>query len=233
MFDEISIDSTISNQSNEQKISCFFLDNEEYQEISTYEDHELVINNIISYVNLGKNLNLKNINLKIKNSELNNNKLTLISKFNNSKKTAIIFSSGKMILSGAKTEKESKASSIIFAKLINKAGGNVELKDYKIQNIIASYDIRFKLSLNILYNLINESINNKKKLNLNIYVYDYCKMENSLFKGIIYYLDEEKITIIIFESGKISISGAKNIKDIESTFKNIYPFLIESKKIID
>ena len=48
MFDEISIDSTISNQSNEQKISCFFLDNEEYQEISTYEDHQLVINNIIS-----------------------------------------------------------------------------------------------------------------------------------------------------------------------------------------
>ena len=231
MFDEISIDSTISNQSNEQKISCFFLDNEDYQAISTYEDHELVINNIISYVNLGKNLNLKNINLKIKNSELNNNKLTLISKFNNSKKTAIIFSSGKMILSGAKTEKESKASLIMFAKLINKAWGNVELKDYKIQNIIASYDIRFKLSLNILYDLINESINNKNKLNLNIY--DYCKMENSLFKGIIYYLDEEKITIIIFESGKVSISGAKNIIDIENTFKNIYPFLIESKKIID
>ena len=231
MFDEISINSTISNQSHNEMESILFFDEGDYQSLSNYDEYQLLVNNVISSVNLGKNLNLKNIALKIKNAEFSNNKLTLSSKSKNRNKIATIFSSGKMIISGAKTEKEAKNLSIKFSKIVNKAGGNVEFKDYQIQNIICSYDVKFKLSINKLYNQINEMINNYKKLNYNIN--DYCKMEENFFRGVIYYSDSTKITVVIYESGKISISGAKSRKNIEEIFKNIYPLLVESKQIID
>ncbi len=151
-LDEISNDSTISYLSDNNTDSCFIYDTQDYIPPPTPEDLQPKINNIISSANLGCRLNLKNISLKFKNAEYNTNKtLTISLKSKNSKFTGTLFSNGKMICSGGKITSEAKTACSKFCKIVKKLGYKVELKDFKIHNIIMSYDVQFKISLNDLY----------------------------------------------------------------------------------
>ena len=229
-LDEMSNNSTISNLSNCQNDFHFFFDSEDIIYTPNVEEIIPQVNNVISTVNLGNYLNLKNIALQLKNVEYNANKSSnLIIRTKNNKISATIFSNGKMICSGAKNEKESKSACLKFSKIVKKLGYKIELKDFKIQNIIASYDTKFEISLPKLYNEINNFINNSKKLGNNNN--NYCKFNNEGFPGLIVYMNDSKINILIFESGKVVISGAKKRKEIDDIFKNIYPLLVESKNV--
>ena len=222
--DDLSFDSTISNISFNENDCALFLDTEEIEYTPNVEELKPEINNIISSVSLGSNLNIKNIALKIKNAEYTNNFSKLILKSKNAKATATIFSSGKMVCSGAKTEKQSKSICAKFGKIVNKVGFNVELKNFKIQNIIASYDVKFKICLSKLFNEINTLINISKN------IYNYVKYNSDNFPGLIFYMNDLKVSLLVFEYGKILISGAKKKEEIEEIFRNVYPLLIESKK---
>ena len=227
-LDELSNDSTISYSSDCQNEFPILFETSDITYIPKVEELKPKINNIVSSINLGCNLNLKNIALRIKNAEFNSNKIsTIILKSKDIKISATIFSSGKMICSGAKNEKESKLACKKFLKIVKKIGYNVELKDFKIQNIVASYDIKFKISLPDLYNKINNMINNSQKYGNNN---NYCKYNKEVFPSIIFYINESKISLLFFESGKVVLYGAKQLKEIEDVFKKIYPFLVESKK---
>jgi transcription initiation factor TFIID TATA-box-binding protein len=64
------------------------------------------------------------------------------------KTTALIFKSGKVVCTGAKSEEISLTSSKMYAKMIRKIGyKNLKLSDFKIQNVVASCDIQFPISL--------------------------------------------------------------------------------------
>ena len=223
--DDLSFDSTISNLSFNENDCALFLDTEEIEYTPNVEELKPEINNIISSVSLGSNLNIKNIALKIKNAEYTNNFSKLILKSKNTKASATIFSSGKMVCSGAKTEKQSKSICIKFGKIVNKVGFNVELKNFKIQNIIASYDVKFKICLPKLFNEINTLINISKN------IYNYVKYNSDNFPGLIFYMNDLKVSLLVFEYGKVVISGAKKKEEIEEIFRNVYPLLIESKKL--
>ena len=223
--DDLSFDSTISNISFNENDCALFLDTEEIEYTPNVEELKPEINNIISSVNLGSNLNIKNIALKIKNAEYTNNFSKLKLKSKNAKATATIFSSGKMVCSGAKTEKQSKSMCAKFGKIVNKVGFNVELKNFKIQNIIASYDVKFKICLPKLFNEINTLINISKN------IYNYVKYNSDNFPGLIFYMNDLKVSLLVFGYGKVVISGAKKKEEIEEIFRNVYPLLIESKKL--
>jgi transcription initiation factor TFIID TATA-box-binding protein len=47
-----------------------------------------------------------------------------------------------------------------------------------------------------------------------------------VFPGLIYRMTEPKIVLLIFASGKIVLTGAKNKSDIQDAYNNIYPVLI-------
>ena len=224
--DDLSFDSTISNISSNENDCALFFDTEEIEYTPTAEELKPEINNIISTVSLGSNLNIKNIALKIKNAEYTNNFSKLILKSKDSKATATMFPSGKMVCSGAKTEKESKSLCVKFGKIVNKVGFNAELKNFKIQNIVASYDVKFRICLPKLFNEINTLIKNANSLE-----YNYVKYNSDTFPGLIFYMNDLKISLLVFEYGKVVISGAKKRKEIEDIFRNVYPLLIESKKI--
>ena len=223
--DDLSFDSTISNISSSENNCALFFETGEIEYTPNVEELKPEINNIISSVSLGSNLNIKNIALKIKNAEYTNNFSKLILKSKNTKATATIFSSGKMVCSGAKTEKQSKSICIKFGKIVNKVGFNVELKNFKIQNIIASYDVKFKICLPKLFNEINTLINISKN------IYNYVKYNSDNFPGLIFYMNDLKVSLLVFEYGKVVISGAKKKEEIEEIFRNVYPLLIESKKL--
>ena len=181
------------------------------------DDLNLKIQSITSTSNLGCSLNIKLLSQKIKRREIGqNNKSLLIIKSKDNNIINNIYPNGKLICIGSKSEKEAKSNCIKIAKLIKKLGYEVTLKDYKIQNIVANYDINFGLNLNKLYKKICE-------YNIN----EYCKYDKNKFPGLIFYIND--INVTLFETGKIIISGAKNKKDIEKIFKEIYSLLNEAK----
>ena len=59
--------------------------------------------------------------------------------------TALIFKTGKMVITGAKSEKLSLDAAKHYAKAIQKVGNNVRLAEFTIQNMVGSCSVNFKI----------------------------------------------------------------------------------------
>ena len=180
------------------------------------------IENIVCTANLNCSLNLREIALQAKNAEYNPKRFSaLITKIREPKSTCLIFSSGKIVCLGTKNEENSKKACRKFAKIIKSLGYNATFKDYKIQNVVGSADVKFQISLMKLYCYLlkNTSIKNKTLV----------AYEPEQFPGLIYRMIEPNIVVLIFVSGKIVLTGGKSRNDIYEGFKKIYPVLVKFK----
>lgn len=63
------------------------------------------------------------------------------------KTTALIFASGKMVVTGAKSEDDSRLASRKYARIIQKLGFEAKFSEFKIQNIVGSCDVKFPIRL--------------------------------------------------------------------------------------
>jgi len=221
--DEYSSDSTISYMTNYSNDS-FIFNNDELIILQKPEDIRPKILSITSVLNLNisPNLNLKNISQKLKSNEYEqnyNNKALILKKKNI---VINIYPNGKMILSGAKSEKEAKKYCYKIVKLFKKCSSKEINKEFKIQNIVANYNINFKLNLQILHKELNNLINSKT---------DTCNYVLNNYPMVILFfnLNEQKINATFFDTGKTVISGAKNLNEIENIFKKVYPLLNKAR----
>jgi len=174
------------------------------------------VQNVVSTVSLGIQLDLKRIALKARNAEYNPRRFAaVIMRIRDPKTTALIFSSGKMVITGAKSEESSKVACKKYARIIQRLGyGHAKFLDFRIQNIVASCDIRFPVRLESLAHAHNQ----------------FCSYEPELFPGLIYRMITPKVVLLIFVSGKLVLTGAKERKDIYQAFSNIYSVLCLFKK---
>nr|6NJQ_A Chain A, TATA-box-binding protein 1 [Arabidopsis thaliana]6NJQ_B Chain B, TATA-box-binding protein 1 [Arabidopsis thaliana] len=174
------------------------------------------LQNIVSTVNLDCKLDLKAIALQARNAEYNPKRFAaVIMRIREPKTTALIFASGKMVCTGAKSEDFSKMAARKYARIVQKLGFPAKFKDFKIQNIVGSCDVKFPIRLEGL-------------------AYSHAAFssyEPELFPGLIYRMKVPKIVLLIFVSGKIVITGAKMRDETYKAFENIYPVLSEFRKI--
>ena len=133
----------------------------------------------------------------------------VIMRIRDPKTTALIFASGKMVVTGAKSEDDSKLASRKYARIIQKLGFNAKFTDFKIQNIVGSCDIKFPIRL--------EGLASRH--------HNFSSYEPELFPGLIYRMIKPKIVLLIFVSGKIVLTGAKVREEIYEAFELIYPVL--------
>ena len=163
-----------------------------------------------------------------KNAEYNPKRFAaVIMRIKEPKTTALIFSSGKMVCTGAKNEDDSKKASRKYAKIIRSLGFPVEFKEFKVQNIVGSCDIKFQIHLNKLNGILGklqskdkEKDNDKNKQGKYI-----CQYEPEIFPGLIYHMSQPEIVLLIFVSGKIVLTGAKKKDEIFKAFTKILPLL--------
>ncbi|KAK9701100.1 Transcription factor TFIID (or TATA-binding protein, TBP) [Popillia japonica] len=112
------------------------------------------LQNIVSTVNLNCKLDLKKIALHARNAEYNPKRFAaVIMRIREPRTTALIFSSGKMVCTGAKSEDDSRLAARKYARIIQKLGFPAKFLDFKIQNMVGSCDFlragtisRFNLS---------------------------------------------------------------------------------------
>jgi TATA-box binding protein (TBP) (component of TFIID and TFIIIB) len=62
--------------------------------------------------------------------------------------TALIFASGKMVCTGAKSESAARLAARKYARIISKLGfAAVKFREFKIQNMVGSVDVKFPIRL--------------------------------------------------------------------------------------
>lgn len=84
------------------------------------------LQNIVSTVNLGCKLDLKKIALHARNAEYNPKRFAaVIMRIREPRTTALIFSSGKMVCTGAKSEEQSRLAARKYARIVQKLGFDV------------------------------------------------------------------------------------------------------------
>ncbi|XP_017274278.1 TATA-box-binding protein [Kryptolebias marmoratus] len=168
------------------------------------------LQNIVSTVNLGCKLDLKTIALRARNAEYNPKRFAaVIMRIREPRTTALIFSSGKMVCTGAKSEEQSRLAARKYARVVQKLGFPAKFLDFKIQNMVGSCDVKFPIRLEGLV-LTHQQ---------------FSSYEPELFPGLIYRMIKPRIVLLIFVSGKVVLTGAKVRAEIYDAFENIYPIL--------
>ncbi|KAL9940575.1 hypothetical protein V8E36_000063 [Tilletia maclaganii] len=173
------------------------------------------LQNIVATVNLDVRLDLKTIALHARNAEYNPKRFAaVIMRIREPKTTALIFASGKMVVTGAKSEDDSRLASRKYARIIQKVGFEAKFTEFKIQNIVGSCDVKFPIRLEGL--AYSHGV--------------FSSYEPELFPGLIYRMVKPKVVLLIFVSGKIVLTGAKERAEIYEAFNRIYPTLSEFRK---
>ncbi|KAL7380138.1 hypothetical protein ABVT39_012455 [Epinephelus coioides] len=150
------------------------------------------LQNIVSTVNLGCPLDLKFIALQARNAEYNPKRFAaVIMRIREPRTTALIFSSGKMVCTGAKSEEQSRLAARKYARVVQKLGFSARFLDFKIQNMVASCDVCFPIRLEGLV-LTHQQ---------------FSSYEPELFPGLIYRMVKPRIVLLIFVSGKVVLTG--------------------------
>ena len=177
-----------------------------------------VLQNIVATCNLSVELDLKTIALHARNAEYTPKRFSaVIMRIREPKTTALIFRSGKMVVTGAKSEDQARNAARKYARIIQKLDFPVRFTDFKIQNMVGSCDVRFPIRL--------EGLAYKHS--------HYSSYEPELFPGLIYRMVQPKIVLLIFVSGKVVLTGGKVRNEIYKAFEQIYPVLQEFRKTSD
>ena len=133
------------------------------------------------------------------------------------KSTALIFKSGKMVVLGAKEENQSKIAARKYAKIISlcDVADKVTFKDFRVSNMVAVADCQFPIRLEGL------ALSHIK----------FSSYEPELFPGLIYRLENPKLVLLIFVSGKVVLTGAKSKHNLRAGFDKMYYILHEHRKL--
>eukprot|EP01107_Rhizomastix_libera_P007425 TRINITY_DN2210_c0_g1_i1.p1 TRINITY_DN2210_c0_g1~~TRINITY_DN2210_c0_g1_i1.p1 ORF type:complete len:339 (+),score=65.97 TRINITY_DN2210_c0_g1_i1:13-1029(+) len=173
------------------------------------------IQNVVSTLNVKTELKLQDIALKARNTEYNPSRFgAVIMRIRDPKTTALIFKSGKIVCTGAKTMADSRFASRKYVCILRKLGFNAVFADYAVQNIVASFDFQHPVRLEALLQAHAK----------------FCNYEPELFPGLVYRMLSPRVVLLIFVSGKVVITGAKNPQDVARSYEAIYPVLESFKK---
>ncbi len=129
----------------------------------------------------------------------------------NPKTATLIFSSGKMVCTGAKSVKLArKAVNKVVKEL--KSNGIVVLgkPEITIQNIVASANLGGEVDLEKAVYLLNRIM-----------------YEPEQFPGAVYRMNDPKVVILIFSTGKLVITGAKREEDVPRAVNKLQSKLVE------
>lgn len=177
--------------------------------------HEVKIQNVVATVSVACELNLQDINFRTRNSEYNPSRFHgVVMRMREPRCTALIFRTGKIICTGARNEDQAHLGARKFARILQKLGYRVKFNDFKMQNIVATVDLRFPIRLE----------------NLNQVHGQFSSYEPELFPGLIYRMVKPRMVLLIFVNGKIVFTGAKTRKEIMDCLEVIYPILQSFRK---
>jgi transcription initiation factor TFIID TATA-box-binding protein len=173
---------------------------------------EVRIENIVATVIFEHQLDLDLIEQGVSNIEYNPDQFPgLILRLDSPKVTALIFRSGKMVVTGAKRTSDLIKAVKKILRMFIKSGVTVSGKPrIQIQNIVASANLGMEVLLEKAAYLLENTM-----------------YEPEQFPGLIYRLTDPKVVLLIFSSGKMVITGAKSEEEVEKAVNYSYKTLLD------
>jgi transcription initiation factor TFIID TATA-box-binding protein len=139
----------------------------------------------------------------------------LVFRLKRPKTATLIFSSGKMVCTGAKSEKEARRAVLKVVKELKKSGIIIIRKpEFKIVNMVASAGLGGMIDLE-----------------RSAYSLGRTMYEPEQFPGLIYRMDEPKVVILLFASGKLVCTGATKEEDVHEAITKLHKKLEEDELI--
>lgn len=176
---------------------------------------EIKVVNIVVSASLGQDIPLEKMAATLSNTEYNPEQFPgLVIRIKEPKTSALIFSSGKIVCTGARTMPDVRESIKKIIKSLEKIKVKIkEVPEVKIQNIVASGSVGMDLNLNMLAMRL-----------------DNTEYEPEQFPGLVYKLPERKATFLLFSNGKVVCTGTKSEEEVHKALDALIENLKKVKK---
>ncbi len=164
------------------------------------------IENIVASASLGVKIPLEKIVEHLEGTEYEPEQFPgLVYRLKDPKAAALIFSSGKIVCTGARSVKDVKKVVKKVVEMIKTSKiGEPKAYSIQIENIVASAKLESKLNLDkIAFQLVNS------------------EYEPEQFPGLVYRMKSPKVAFLLFSSGKVVCTGVRKVEDIENAVKTV------------
>ncbi len=175
------------------------------------------VENVVASASIDQKVDLIEISEKFPDTEYNPEQFPgLVFRIKSPKTATLIFRTGKMVCTGAKSEEMARKAVKTVVQKLRKGGIKIK-KDavVTIQNIVAAVNLGGKIHLEIA----------ARKLPRSMY-------EPEQFPGLIHRMLDPKTVILLFASGKLVCTGAKNESDVYRSVHNLHSLLEEKELMI-
>ncbi len=164
---------------------------------------QVKIENVVAFTALGKPIPLIKVAKKLDRAEYNPESFPgVIYRVKDPRAATLIFSSGKIVCTGAKSVEMAKKAMKQVVNDMRKLGVNLPTKfKVSVENLVASTQIVAKKKLNL------EEIS---------FALENVEYEPEQFPGLVCRISEPRVAFLLFGTGKIICTGARKIEDIHA-----------------
>ncbi|MFW9988700.1 MAG: TATA-box-binding protein [Candidatus Odinarchaeota archaeon] len=165
------------------------------------------INNVVATAKIDttEKFKLENIAQKLPDSEYFPERFPgLIFRLNIPRATFLIFSTGKMVITGLRFVSNANIALKKFLKKIKKYGVKITEPLVTIQNIVASGDFHTFIDLNKA-----------------VLIMEYVMYEPEVFPGLIYNMKDPRAVFLLFSTGKYVCTGIKKEEVLKTAISKI------------
>jgi len=175
---------------------------------------EITISNVVCNYRCRTHLNLRDIALKTKHVIYKRDQGKIMMKIRKPNMMANIWSSGKIVCQGARSEDDAMKGARRFARILSKSGNpNVRVSNYKVVNVLGNCKLPFALDI-MRFSEVNAG--------------PKCSYEPELHPAVTF-RPSNGTTIKIFSTGALTLLG-RNVGLVKEALDLVYPLLYPHRK---
>ena len=177
----------------------------------------IAIVNVVASASVDQKMDLNDITKKFPDVEYHPDQFPgLVFRLRSPKTATLIFTSGKMVCTGSKSEDIARKAVKTVVQKLRKGGIKIKKDaDVKIQNIVSSINLGGKVHLEKAARTLSRSM-----------------YEPEQFPGLIHRMLDPKTVILVFSSGKLVCTGAKNEQDVYRSVNSLHSLLEEKDLMV-
>lgn len=171
---------------------------------------QISIENVVASATLDQKIDLLSIMKAFRNVEYRPKQFPgLVFRLKKPKTATLIFASGKMVCTGAKSEKQARGAVKKVVRELKNSGIVILGKpEIVIQNIVASANLGGRIDLEMAANVMENIM-----------------YEPEQFPGLIYRMTDPKVVMLLFASGKLVCTGAKKETMVREAVEKLHSLL--------
>jgi len=174
--------------------------------------YHVEIQNVVAVASLGQEIDLLAIMEAFENADFSPNKFPgLVFKLKRPKTTTLIFRTGKMVCTGARSERDAKSAVGRVVRDLRRKGFKIRSPEIEIVNIVGTADFGGEVDLESMVDILDDIM-----------------YEPEMFPGLIYRMKYPKVVILLFRSGKIVLTGADREEKVHEAAEKMRGILIEN-----